>query len=108
MGAVRTGAALLPGLVVCARCQVRLPVHYNGRRTYHTYDCMERRSHYGEPLCQHVPGPALDAFVTRQVLLALEPAALALALAAAEQVEQERADLDRLWQQRLERARYEA
>jgi hypothetical protein len=26
-GAVRTGAALLPGLVVCARCQVRLSVH---------------------------------------------------------------------------------
>ena len=108
VGAVRTGAALLPGLVVCARCQVRLTVHYNGRRTYHTYDCMERRTHYGEPLCQHVPGPALDAFVTRQVLLALEPAALELALAAAEQVEQERADLDRLWHQRLERARYEA
>jgi Recombinase/Recombinase zinc beta ribbon domain len=108
MGAVRAGAALLPGLVVCARCQVRLTVHYDGGRTYHTYDCVERRNHYGEPLCQHVPGPALDAFVTQQVLVALEPAALELALAAAEQVEQERAELDRLWQQRLERARYEA
>jgi hypothetical protein len=69
---------------------------------------VERRTHYGEPLCQHVPGSTLDAFVTEQVLLALEPAALELALAAAEQVEQERTELDRLWQQRLERARYEA
>lgn len=44
-GAVRAGAALLPGLVVCARSQVRLTVHYNGRRTHHTYDCLERRNH---------------------------------------------------------------
>lgn len=108
VGAVRPGAALLPGLVFCARCQARLTVHYNGQRTHHTYNCMERRTHYGEPLCQHIPGPALDAFVARHVLLALEPAALELALAAAAQVEQERADLDRLWRQRLERAGYEA
>jgi DNA invertase Pin-like site-specific DNA recombinase len=107
-GAVRPGAALLAGLVVCARCQVRLGVHYNGRRTHHTYDCTERRNHYGEPLCQHVPGPALDAFVNQQVLAALEPAALELSLTAAERVEQERAALDRLWQQRRERAAYEA
>jgi hypothetical protein len=107
-GAVRAGAALLPGLVVCARCQVRLGVHYNGRRTHHTYDCTERRTHYGEPLCQHVPGPALDAFVSQQVLAALAPAALELSLTAAERVEQERAALDRLWQQRRERAAYEA
>jgi len=108
MGAVRDGAALLPGLVVCARCQVRLSVHYNGRRTHHTYDCMERRAHYGEPLCQHVSGPYLDALVSQHVLAALEPAALELSLTAAGRVEQERADLDRLWQQRRERAAYDA
>jgi DNA invertase Pin-like site-specific DNA recombinase len=108
VGAVRPGAALLPGLVFCARCQARLTVHDNGPRTHHTYNCLERRTHYGEPLCQHLPGPALDRFVARHVLLALEPAALELALAAAAQVEQERADLDRLWRQRLERAGYEA
>jgi hypothetical protein len=83
-------------------------VHYNGRRTHHTYDCTERRTHYGDPLCQHVPGPALDTFVSQQVLAALEPAALELSLTAAERVEQERAALDRLWQQRRERAAYEA
>jgi DNA invertase Pin-like site-specific DNA recombinase len=107
-GAVRAGAALLPGLVVCARCNVRLGVHYNSRRTHHTYDCMERRTHYGEPLCQHVPGPRLDAFVSQQVLTALEPATLELSLTAAQRVEQERAELDRLWQQRRERAAYDA
>src|SRR5256885_14157371 len=42
-----------------------------------------------------------------RVLLALEPAALELSLTATERVEQERAELDRLWQQRRERAAYE-
>jgi DNA invertase Pin-like site-specific DNA recombinase len=108
IGAARAGAALLPGLVVCARCRVRLGVHYDGRRTRHTYQCTERRTHYGEPLCQHLPGPPLDAFVSQQVLAALAPASLELSLLAAERVEQERAELDQLWQQRRERAGYEA
>jgi DNA invertase Pin-like site-specific DNA recombinase len=108
VGAVRDGAALVAGLVVCPRCQVRLGVHYNERRTHHTYDCVERRTHYGEPLCQHVPGPCLDTFVSQQVLAALEPASLELSLTAAERVEQDRAELDRLWQQRRERAAYDA
>lgn len=107
-GAVRAGAALLPGLVVCARCNVHLGVHYKPDRTHHTYDCMERRTYYGEPLCQHVPGPRLDAFVSQQVLAALEPATLELSLTAAQHVEQERAEEDQLWQQRRERASYEA
>jgi hypothetical protein len=46
--------------------------------------------------------------VRAQVLRALEPAALELPLVAAQHVERERADLERLWQQRLERAAYEA
>jgi DNA invertase Pin-like site-specific DNA recombinase len=110
LGAVRKGAALLAGLVVCRRCGTRLGVHYqqpHGRPTPFTYDCAHRRNHYGEALCQHVAGPCLDHFVTAQVLAALEPAALELSLAAAEQVEQERATVAHLWEQRRERAAYE-
>src|SRR5258706_9361039 len=110
LGAVRNGAALLAGLVVCARCGVRLGVHYqqsHGRPIPFTYDCAHRRNHYGEALCQQVAGPRLGAFVTPPVLVALEPAALELSLAAAEQVEQERAAIAQLWEQRRERAAYE-
>jgi DNA invertase Pin-like site-specific DNA recombinase len=109
VGAVRQGAALLAGLVVCARCRVRLGVHYqrsHGRPSPFTYDCVARRNHYGEALCQHVAGPCLDAFVSAQVLSALEPAALELSLAAAEQVEQQRTALAQLWEQRRERVAY--
>jgi hypothetical protein len=108
MGAVRVGTALLAGLVLCARCGCRLTVHYDGGGPLHTYECVERWNHYGEPKCQHLAGSCLDAFVSQQVLAALEPAALELSLTATQRVEQERAELDRLWQQRRERAAYEA
>ncbi len=111
MGAARAGPALLAGLVVCAHCGARLVVHYaqsHRRPAPHTYECIRLRGNYGGPLCQHVPGPCLDTFVGGQVLAALEPAALELSLAAAEQVEQERATLLAHWEQRRERAAYEA
>ncbi len=107
MGAVRTGPALLTGLVVCARCGCRLGVHYDGGAHLHTYECTMRWNTYGEPKCQHLAGPCLDAFVSQQVLTALEPAALELSLTATGRLEHERAELDRLWQQRRERAAYE-
>jgi DNA invertase Pin-like site-specific DNA recombinase len=109
-GAALNGAALLAGLVVCARCGVRLGVHYqqsHGRPIPFTYDCAHRRNHYGEALCQHVAGPSLDAFVTRHVLAALEPAAREFSLTAAAQVEHDRAAVAQLWEQRRERAAYE-
>ena len=109
-GAVRKGEALLAGLVVCSRCGVRMGVHYqrsHGRPTPFTYDCVAGNTCYGEPRCQHMAGPCLDEFVTAQALAALAPAALELSLAAAEQVEQERATLTHLWEQRRERAAYE-
>src|SRR5579883_794874 len=108
LGAARSGPALLAGLVVCARCGCRLTIHYDdGDSRLHTYECVERWTHYGEPRCQHLAGPCLDTFVSQQVLAALEPAALELSLTATERLEQERAELDRLWQQRRERAAYE-
>ena len=108
MGAPRPGPALLAGLVVCARCGGRLMVRYGGSPGRHTYECSRLRGNYGGPNCQHVAGPCLDAFVGQQVLAALAPAALELSLAAAQRVEQERDDLARLWQQRRERAAYDA
>ncbi len=60
---------------------------------------------YGGEVCQSLAGPPLDQYVRAQVLAALQPAALELSLEAASHLEQQRADLDRLWQQRLERRR---
>jgi Recombinase zinc beta ribbon domain len=66
MGVARSGSALLAGLVVCARCGCRLTVHYDdGGARLHTYEGVERWTHYGEPRCQHLAGPCLDAFVRK-------------------------------------------
>jgi DNA invertase Pin-like site-specific DNA recombinase len=107
-GAVRNGAALLAGLVVCGRCHARMLVRYGDRVGGHSYVCQRPASNYGGPACQQLGGRLLDGHVVAQVLVALEPAGLSLSLEAAAYVEAERASLERLWQQRRERAAYEA
>jgi len=108
IGAVRRGPSLLAGLLVCGKCGRRLTVRYAGERNRHTYLCNRRGTDYGDEFCQGIAGPALDEFVSRQVLAALRPAALELSFEATKNLEREREDLARLWQQRLERAAYEA
>ena len=63
---------------------------------------------YAEPVCQSLAGGPLDELVGRQVLMALEPAAVELSLRAAGDIQGERDRLDRQWRLRLERSRYEA
>jgi len=104
--AVRNGAALLSGMVVCGKCGWRMSVWYGEGR--YTYACRQKASHYGGRVCQHIAGPVLDEYVSGWVLEALEPAALELSLEAANNLQRERDDLNQLWQERLERSTYEA
>jgi DNA invertase Pin-like site-specific DNA recombinase len=108
MRGVRRGPSLLGGLLVCARCGRHLLVSYTNAGRGLRYSCLRGRIDYGEPRCQSLSGQRLDALVSAQVLEALQPAALELHLAAAADVAQERRRLHQHWQQRLERARYEA
>jgi DNA invertase Pin-like site-specific DNA recombinase len=108
IGAARHGAALLSGLLVCGYCKCRMTVHYSGQGRTHEYLCNRRLSDYAGKGCQHVSGLSLDSTVTQQVLQALQPATLELSLQASKQFEQERAELNQLWQQKLERATMEA
>jgi DNA invertase Pin-like site-specific DNA recombinase len=107
-GAIREGAALLGGLLVCGRCGYRMSAHYDGPDKRPHYLCEQRQVDYGGSLCQGLAGRGLDALVAQQVLEVLEPAALELSLAAAVDIEAERERLHRHWQQQLERAGYEA
>jgi hypothetical protein len=108
IGAVRHGPSLLAGLLVCGRCHCRMQVRYGGPRQLHSYTCNRLATNYGGDYCQYLPGDPVDAFVSQWALTALEPAALTLSLEATARLEQEREALDRLWQQRLERAAYES
>jgi hypothetical protein len=62
---------------------------------------------YAAPYCQSLVGTPLDELITREVFEALTPAALEISLKVAEDLEHERAQHLALWEQRLERARYE-
>jgi DNA invertase Pin-like site-specific DNA recombinase len=110
MGTARDGPALLSGLVRCGRCGRRMAVCYQrggAGALQPTYVCARDRIDYGASQCQQLSGTCVDAYVTVQVLSALAPAALELSLTAAEQFEADRARLDRIWQQRLERAAFD-
>jgi DNA invertase Pin-like site-specific DNA recombinase len=106
-GVARAGTALLSGLARCGRCGRRMTVRYHlrGQTTQPGYVCARQVTDYGAgQRCQALAGACVDALVTEQVLAALGPAALEVSLRAAQQVETERAELERVWAQRLERA----
>nr|WP_242028586.1 zinc ribbon domain-containing protein [Pseudanabaena sp. FACHB-2040] len=104
---MRSGPALLSGLLVCGICGNRLAVRYTNPQHY-SYQCYARRANYAEPVCQHLAGQSIDNFVSQQVLAALQPAALEVSLQAAAQLEHDRQHLHQLWRSRLERAAFEA
>lgn len=107
-GSVRKGRALLSGLVVCGRCGYRLRTQYGGRVSHPSYRCTARMSLYGEPACQQLKAEPLDNEIVRLAMQALEPSALSVSCQVASDVQQQREASERLWNQRLERAAYEA
>ena len=107
-GVVRQGPSLLSGRLVCGRCGLTMATQYTNNGTGLRYVCSREAVDYGAPLCQSLSGAALDALITCLVLDALEPAALEISLQVAEDLEGERARHHAEWQQRLERAHYEA
>jgi hypothetical protein len=109
IGVVRDGPALLAGLVVCGRCGTRMTVRYQrgaGGKLHPAYVCARAKNDYGQERCQQLAGGCIDEHVAALLLQAMAPAAVEVSLAAAEQVETQRAHVDRIWRQRLERADY--
>ena len=107
-GAIRRGRALLAGLVVCGRCGARLSTRYAGKCSAPRYLCQTARIVYGGVTCQSVAAAPLDEEVVRLALQALNPAALEVSLRVAADVQQQRDQVEQQWQQRLERACFEA
>jgi DNA invertase Pin-like site-specific DNA recombinase len=112
LSAPRHGPSILAGLVVCGRCGRRMLVGYgntggrSGAKTLR-YSCLRDAIDYGAEACQSLSGAVLESFVVERLLQAVSAASLELSLAAAEDIEHERKQLDEHWQRRLERSRYE-
>lgn len=111
LGAVRDGPALLAGLVACGRCGRTMTVHYQrgpGGKLQPVYACDRNKSDCVARGCQQLADGCLDTHVTGLLVAAMAPAALEVSLTAAGQVEAQRAQVDRVWRQRLERAGFAA
>jgi len=78
------------------------------RTTIPTYYCSRRRENPLSKGCYSVQGDGIDAAVTRALLEAMQPAQLEVSLASLAQIEERAKKIDRQWQLRIERARYEA
>jgi hypothetical protein len=107
-GAVREGHALLQGLVLCGRCGRRMSVRYTRNGTTPSYECNQVHKQQGGRTCQFVRGDGVDAAVAGLFLGAIQPAQLEVSLATLAQIEDQARQVERQWQLRLERARYEA
>ncbi|MBL8813062.1 MAG: zinc ribbon domain-containing protein [Planctomycetaceae bacterium] len=109
-GAPRHGEALLSGLVVCGQCGHHMNTRYPGDKK----PCYQCNEYYTDAVaelrepCGRIAATTIDDLVTREVLRALEPAALELSFQAIENVERDRKRLHDQWHLRLERVQQEA
>jgi hypothetical protein len=107
-GAIREGAALLQGLVLCGRCGRRMTVHYMDDGKIPLYECNQLHKSLGEKTCQSLRGDGIDAAVARALLEAMRPAQLEISMAAIDQMAQQARRVDHQREMIVERARYEA
>jgi DNA invertase Pin-like site-specific DNA recombinase len=109
-GPAREGLALLQGLLLCGHCGRVLTVRYRGNGgIYPIYECnWLRREGLATKNCLNFRCDLLDPVVSEEVLKALQPAELELALAAMCELERRDEAIMHQWQMRLQRAEYEA
>ena len=108
-GPAREGLALLQGLLLCGNCGHAVTVRYTGNGgIYPTYLCnRQRREGLATKDCMSFRCDLLDAAVSEEVLKALQPTELQLALGALRELAVRDQAILRQWQMRLERAEYE-
>jgi DNA invertase Pin-like site-specific DNA recombinase len=109
-GAAREGSALLQGLALCGRCGYRMGTHYPGGREHLArYQCRSPLRHMGDhKICWTVPSTAIDEAVAKLFLEAVQPPEIELGLAVVRETERQAGEVDRQWNLRIDRLRYEA
>ena len=104
-GVPRPGAALLHGMVYCGECGHKLVVQYKGGTRYL---CNFLRQKYRVPVCQHIPGDAVDPHIVQAFFQALSPVELDVYNCAVAAQQHTTEQVSHAHQQHLERLRYEA
>jgi Recombinase zinc beta ribbon domain len=108
-GAVRTGEALLAGLMRCGHCGRRLLVSYNGTKgDIGRYNCDATRSNPGTAPCISFGALRVDEAVGVEVVRLLQPLGVEAAVRAIADSEHQTLEKQRQIELALEQARYEA
>jgi DNA invertase Pin-like site-specific DNA recombinase len=104
--AIRSGAALLTGLVRCGRCGHAMQVAYKENRFQ--YVCRIASSHYSKTNCQYLTGAPIDEAVVQEFFRVLQPAEIdALERVNAKQAAHQR-ELETHLEQEVRRLEYVA
>jgi excisionase family DNA binding protein len=104
----RGGAALLAGMMCCARCGRRLSVAYRGRRPQPVYRCEHPNTQPQQSRCCTFGASRPDEAVARELLRAVEPLAVDAARQAEHTFMQVQAEQRRVRELDLQQARYDA
>jgi hypothetical protein len=106
----REGPALLQGLIICGKCGRRVILRYHTRQAglCPEYVCQHKGIENAEPPCQRIPGAEVDRVLSDILLELVNPVALDVALTVQQEVQARLDESDRLREQHVDRARYEA
>ena len=109
-GPPREGPALLQGMVICGKCGRRMTVRYHqrGGELSPNYLCQKSSVEDARPVCQNIPGGVVDQAVGKLLVESVSPLALEVTLQVQRELEARLTQADRLRQQHVERAQYEA
>ena len=105
-GGVRHGAAMLTGLVCCAKCGHAMRVAYKQNRFQ--YVCNDAHNRYAKPSCQFLSGERIDVEVIKEFFRVLEPAQIDVLEKVMQQQTFHHREQIKYLQQEVKRLEYEA
>jgi len=104
-GVPRDGKALLHGITYCGECGHKMCVQYKGGTQYL---CNHLKQQTGAPVCQRIPGDAIDDQVVAWFFEALSVAEIEVANEALRMTDTEYEQVVAARQQQVDRLRYES
>jgi DNA invertase Pin-like site-specific DNA recombinase len=104
-GVPRDGKALLHGITYCGECGHKMCVQYKGGTQYL---CNHLKQQTGAPVCQRIPGDAIDDQVVEWFFAALRVAEINVAAEALRITDTEHEHVVEARQQQVDRLRYES
>ena len=105
-GAVREGAALLEGIIMCGKCGSRMRVQCQSKRNAR-YTCANSCRDFGAGECQSIVNSVVDDAVANEFLQAVTPTHLEVSVEDSSLIEAQRGEIERQWALRLKQSRSE-